>query len=186
MNEDVAIEGIVQAPGYNFDFDGKQFLGAKIVSSDGTKWVIDYDERSPFHVFDGREVIAAGASYQPQGQFLLGVEHVRVSNLRLKHLTEDAPLIHVGSPRNLSGQFAHFQSKGRSWLLFQADGQMFSVFNRPPGARPNTRLDVTAYPVSPPPSSSDSGTEHLWVIPPASMDDLWSWRERIKTKRPRT
>jgi hypothetical protein len=66
------LKGIVRAHSYDPGGQGKQFLGAAIETSDGKAWVIDYDERSPFHPFDGREVVVSGEPYQPGGQHLVG------------------------------------------------------------------------------------------------------------------
>src|SRR5512147_3084853 len=53
----IVLEGIVHASRYDRSGQGKQFLGAAIECSDGTVWVIDYSEQSPFHVFAGRQVV---------------------------------------------------------------------------------------------------------------------------------
>jgi len=55
--KDIRLEGIVRASRYDSSAQGKQFLGAAVECGDGTVWVIDYSEQSPFHAFAGRQVV---------------------------------------------------------------------------------------------------------------------------------
>jgi hypothetical protein len=90
VNErEIRLEGIVRASCYDPSATGKQFLGAAIECSDGTVWVIDYNEQSQFHAFAGRHVVVFGEPYRPKGQYLIGWEggkqlgHFRVSTIRV-------------------------------------------------------------------------------------------------------
>jgi hypothetical protein len=92
MNEqqkEIQLEGIVRASRRDPDGQGKQFLGAAIECSDGTVWVLTYQEDSPFHTFADRRVMVSGEPYKPTGQHLIGwqgarkVGHFRVANIRL-------------------------------------------------------------------------------------------------------
>ena len=66
------IEGVVRAKSYAHGAEGKQFLGAAIECPDGTAWIIDYSELSPFHALADHYVMASGELYVPTGQRLIG------------------------------------------------------------------------------------------------------------------
>ena len=71
QGKEVRFEGRVHASSYVRGTQGKQFLGATIESSDGRKWVIDYDEQSPFHAFADCQVLVSGEPYEREGQKLV-------------------------------------------------------------------------------------------------------------------
>ena len=180
--QELRIEGIVHARRYVAGERGKPFLGATIESSDGLQWVIDYDEQSPFHAFADRRVAACGRPYQPDGQFIGGDKtagHFRVSGLRLLEVTDDAPLVEVGTERQLSGQFVRGTSDtGISTLSFVTKkGDTFQVVNDPAGATLGRNVDVQAYPVQPS-RSIPTSERFLWIICPCSAADLWEGRGR--------
>ncbi len=174
------IEGVVRASSYARDAPGKQFLGAIIECSDGTEWVIDYDEQSPFHAFAGRRVLVSGEPYEPTGQQLGGIGHFRVSTMRLVGAAPDAQLVEVGAPQKLSGRFERGTSVSQQSSLYfvTENGDTFLVFNDPARATLGRNVDVWAYPVQPPPSIPRPPEEYLWVICPSSPADLWEWRAR--------
>ena len=89
QEQEIQLEGIIRASRRDPAAEGKQFLGAAIECSDGTRWVISYDEQSPFHAFADRHVVVTGQPYKPGGQHLIGWSggqklcHFRVSDIRL-------------------------------------------------------------------------------------------------------
>jgi len=187
------LEGIVQASRYDPSAQGKQFLGAAIECSERKVWVIDYDEQSPFHAFTGRQVVASGEPYQPEGQHLIDwgggkkLGHFRVSTMRLKQVTADAKLVEVGAAQELSGLFQRGMSEsGDSTLSFVTDeGDTFLVLNHPAGMTVGRRVEVRAYPVQRPPSNSRPAARYLWVICPCSAADIWEWRRDVTNMRNR-
>lgn len=181
--KELQLEGIVHARRYVPGERGKPFLGATIESSDGMEWVIDYDEQSPFHAFAARRVVACGEPYKPEGQFIGGKKiagHFRVSTLRLVEMTDDAPLVEVGTARQLTGRFERGTSDiGESTLSFVTqEGVVFAVANDPAGVTVGLSIDVWAYPVRPSPSIPGPSERSLWIICPCSAADLWEWRGR--------
>ena len=89
QTEELRLEGIVRASHRDPGGQGKQFLGAAIECSDGTVWVVTYEEDSQFHTFADRHVVVFGKSYKPTGQHLLGwhgankLGHFCVTSIRL-------------------------------------------------------------------------------------------------------
>jgi len=185
---EVRLEGIVHACRYDPGAEGKQFLGAaieSIESSDGRVWVIDYDEQSPFHAFDGRQVVVSGEPYKPDGQLLAGWSgkqpgHFRVSTLRLAEVAPDAELVEVGPGRYLHGRLERGTSDTtESMLSFVTEkGDVFLVANDPAGAVVGRSVEVWAYAVQPAPSVQTSPGQSLWIICPCSAADIWAWRGR--------
>jgi len=180
------LEGTVHARLYDASASGKQFLGATIETSDAKIWVIDYEEQSPFHAFDCRQVIAFGEPYRPKGQYLIGgrggktLEHFHPSCVRLVEGPDDAQLFEVGAPYNLRGRFQLGPADtGESMLSFVTEkGEVFVVANEPAGVRMNISLQVSAYPVQLSPALQRPPERYLWIICPYSADDLWKWRNR--------
>jgi len=180
QQKELRLEGIVLASRYVRN-KGKQFLGAIIKCTDGTKWVIDYDEQSPFHAFADCQVVASGEPYEPAGQYLIGkgLGHFRVSTMRLVEVRPDAELVEVAAGRHLFGRFE--RSTSDAMLTFVTEkGESFLVANDPAGATVGRSVKVWAYPVQSSPSIP--GPQHrqgLWIICPMnSYADLWEWRER--------
>ena len=184
QKKELRLEGIVHASRYVPGVQGKQFLGAIIKCSDGWEWVVDYDERSPFHAFADRRVVVSGKPFEPEptGQHLGGdkLGHFRVSTMRLVEVTPDAELVEVGPGRTLCGRFERGPSEaGASILSFVTErGDSFLVANSPAGATVGRTVEVWAYPVQPSPSFSRPPAECLWIICPCSAADLWKWRDR--------
>lgn len=183
----VRLEGIVHASPYDPSAQGKQFLGAMIKCSDGKEWVLDYDEQSPFHAFAGRQVAVSGEPYKlEEGQQMFsmsrnkGLEHFRVSTMRLLVVTPDALLVQVGAGQHVRGRFAQTTSETvDSTLSFVTEeGSTFLVANDPAGATAGPSVEVLAYPVQLPPSPPTPPGEYLWIIGPHSEADLWEWRRR--------
>jgi hypothetical protein len=179
------LKGIVRARRYNPDGEGKQFLGAAIECADGRVWLIAYDEQSPFHAFDGCEVVASGEPYEPSGQVLIGwngemVGHFRVATMRSVAARAEAEIEEVGPERHLSGRFESQKSDtGESMLLFISGSDSFSVANDPPGVEVGPRLDVVAYPVRLSQSRRNASRTYLWIVcPSCSSGDIWEWRRR--------
>jgi hypothetical protein len=178
------LEGIVHADRYDPGGQGKQFLGAAIECSDGTVWVIDYEEESPYHAFAGRRVVVSGEPYEPEGQHLIGwrgakrLRHFRVSTMRLVEATPDAWLIEVGAGHHLSGRLERGTGgAGVSALSFVAEnGDTFLVVNHPAGATVGRNVKVLTYPVRP--TLPRSTGQYHWVLGPRSSADLWEWRGR--------
>lgn len=185
---EVQLEGIVLASGYDPGAQGKQFLGAIIECEDGKRWVIDYDEQSPFHAFANRHVVVSGRSYTPEGQRIGGdqiVGHFRVSTMRPVEVTTDAELVEIGPGHHLSGRLERVASDtGESTLSFIAEkGEVFLVANDPAGGTIGRNIEIWAYPVKPSPSIRRASGKYLWVICPCSAADLWEWRRRHSRDR---
>jgi hypothetical protein len=186
------LEGIVHAERYDPEGQGKQFLGAAISCADGTVWVIDYGEQSPYHAFAGRRVVASGESYRPQGQCLImwrgagQLGHFRVSTMHLAEPTPDAWLLEVRAGYRLSGRLEHGAGDGgESALSFVAQsGDHFCVVNDPAGAAVGRGVEVVAYPVLPCMPAPRPRERYLWVICPYSTADLWEWRRRPEAGLP--
>lgn len=152
----IQLEGTVYASRYDPSALGKQFLGAAIECSDATVWVIDYEEQSPFHVFTGRQVIATGEPYEPDGQYLVAwgegktLGHFRVSNVR-PVVASDVELVEVGAGYRLRGRVERSAGHpGEPVLSFVSDrGDVFLATNDPghgvEGVRPITERENCFY-----------------------------------------
>ena len=181
---EIKFEGIVYASQYDDAAPGKQFLGAIVQCSDGKRWVVDYAEQSPFHLFAGRRVLVSGKPYTPTGQHLISVDgslrHLKVSTMRLLDVAPDAHFLEVGSERQLSGRFElRDGGTGQSGLRFVTDeGNSFAVVNNPIGAEIGARVDVRAFPISLSASAPDATEQSLWITCPYSAAQLWEWRKR--------
>jgi hypothetical protein len=175
----ILVEGVVRASRYRPGDYGKQFLGAHVECADRRRWVIDYDEQSPFHGFADLRVVISGEPYVPKGQRIIG-DHLRVSSMRLVEVAANAELIEVGPGHHLSGRFNRRKGDaGESMLGFVArSGDAFLVFNDPAGATVGRDVEVEAYCVKLSPAVRKPSGQYLWVICPYSMADLWEWRER--------
>src|SRR5262245_46370626 len=102
----IELEGIVRVSRYEPDSPGKQFLGATVESSDGTVWLITYEEQSPFLLFADCPVAARGEPYDPTGQRVsfrgaTRTSHFRVSTMRLTAITPDTRYLEIGCEREL-------------------------------------------------------------------------------------
>jgi hypothetical protein len=186
------LEGIVHGHGYNPGGQGKQFLGAALECSDGTVWVIDYGEQSPYQAFAGRRVVVSGEPCKPPVQHLIAwhgakrLGHCRVSMLRLAEPTPDAWLMEVGAGRDLAGRLERgTHATGESELSFVTEkGDTFAVVNVPAGKIIGRTIQATAYPVVPSPSLRKATEQFLWVICPCSSADIWKWRSRANAGLP--
>jgi hypothetical protein len=183
----IRFEGVVDAP--YFDPKTGPLPPAGIQCSDGTVWVIDYHEQSPFRVFHGRKVLARGEPYRPTGAtggYIIGwsgakeVGHLRIASLRPAELSPDLELAEVGLARCLSGALERGTSDaGDSTLSFiTQDGSTFSVVNDPAGEAVGRNIEVVAYPVRVSPSTWRSRGPYLWIICPYSCADLLEWHKR--------
>jgi hypothetical protein len=179
----VTLDGIVRARSFVEGESGKPFLGAMIECDDGTRWVIDYNEQTPFHLFANRRVLAIGQPYRPdpRAQIIIRtadggtIKHFKVARLRVAEPTGDLQFAEVGPEQRLSGQLT--QTTSESMLCFTTEnGDKFLVANDPAGAAPGRSVNVVAYPVLP--SSQGTAAKHLWIICPHSAADLWEWRRR--------
>jgi hypothetical protein len=187
QDKNIRLEGVVHASRYGHG-QGKQFLGAAIECSDGTVWVISYDEQSPFHAFAGRQVVVSGEPYEPdpRSQLLIGwrggrtLRHCRVSNMKLPDGTPNTELIEVGAGRHISGRFVRGKSGPEKSMMSFVDneGVTFLVVNDPAGATVGPIVQVRAYPVRPSISIPGASGQYLWIICPHSTAQLWAWRER--------
>ncbi|NUQ61375.1 MAG: hypothetical protein HUU20_02735 [Pirellulales bacterium] len=181
---EIQLEGVIRASRFDPRAQGKQFLGAAIGCSDGSVWVIDDSEQSPFHAFAARQVVVSGEPCNPPGQHLIGWPgakqpgHFRVSTMRPVEVAPDLELVEVGSGRSVRGRFDRGTSdSGESILSFVSEsGDAFLVVNDPAGATVGRGVEVWAYPVQP--SVQRPGGQYLWIIPPCSAADLWEWRRR--------
>ncbi len=162
------------------------WLGAEIECGDAT-WVIATDDLSPYHAFAERRVMASGAPYEPKyRQRILSrvgekpIRHFRVSTMRLAEATPDAWLTEVGEEQRLAGRFERGAGDGGEAALsfVTEEGVAFLVANEPPGAAAGGRVEVTAYPVLPTPSSARRLRQSLWVICPYTHKETWEWRRR--------
>ncbi len=181
----IRLEGIVRASRYNPSAQGKHFLGAAIECRDGKVWVVDYNEQSPFHAFAGRQVVASGEPYKPEGQYLVGwggkiLGHFRAATVRLAETAPDVMLVEVGAGQHRRGRFERGMSEtGDSTLLFvEEEGGTFLVANDPAGATVGQSVEVLAYPVQPSLSIAKPHAQYLWIISPYSVAELWEWRKR--------
>lgn len=184
---EIQFEGVVRAFRYDPGAQGKQFLGAMIECADGSEWVIDYDEQSPFHVFADHQVLVSGRPYTPEGQRIGGnriIGHLRVSTMRVVEVTSEVEFVEVGPAQHLSGRFERSANEtGEATLTFvSTNGDAFLVANDPAGAVTGRSVDVLAYAVEPSPSIRKSSAEYLWVICPHSAADLRKWRKRQSQK----
>jgi len=184
MNEQetLRLRGIVRASSYERGAPGKHFLGTKLECSDG-KWVLDYDEQSPFHAFADRPVLVSGEPYEPKSQRLLA-RHFQVSTMRLAEAAPDAPLVEVGARQKLSGRFELGDARKAALVFISEKGDTFLVANDPAGATVGRSVEVWAYPVQPQASSLRSPEPYLWIICPCSIADLEAWRARRSAKAP--
>jgi hypothetical protein len=183
---ELRLEGIVHAPG-SFSTHGGPIV-ASLQSPDGAKWVIDYDEQSPYHAFAGRRVVVSAVPCEPPMQHVLGVRgHLTVSTMRLVDMTPDAWLIEVGKPQHVSGRFDRGTSDASEGALsfVTEQGDTFLVANTPAGAIAGCAVKALVYPVQPSPSLSETSHPWLWVICPWSYADLWELRDRPDAGLPR-
>ncbi len=95
---EVRVEGIVRAWRYDGAATGKPF--ALIECTDGTEWVITYDEQSPFHAFADCRVVVFGKPFVPKpwSQHLIdsdggALRHFMASTLRLVEPRPDAKIL---------------------------------------------------------------------------------------------
>jgi hypothetical protein len=177
--EEARLEGTVNAAGHITADCGP--LVTTLMCPDGARWVIDYDEQSPYHAFAGRQVVVSGVPCEPPPQHVLFVTgHFRVSRMRLVEVTPDAWLTEVGAGYHLSGRFEHGPGDSREPpLSFVTEkGDTFLVANNPAGATVGCTVQALAYPVQPSPCASRSPQQFLWVICPWSYAELWELRGR--------
>jgi hypothetical protein len=181
------IDGVIRAKSYSDGAKGKQFLGAVIECSDGSAWIIDYGELSPFHALADHQVIASGEPYRPAGQAVIRwggrsgdlLRHFRVSLVRPIEVTPDVQITEIRAPNALSGRFERDSAIPESTLSFVTDdGNTFTVINDAPGMVLGADVKVSAYPVQLLPRLRRFAREYLWVVCPYSMKDLWEWRKR--------
>ena len=190
QNHELQLDGIVLASAYDHAATGKQFLGAVVECSDGTRWVVAYSEQSPYHVFAGRRVLVSGEAYLPSGQQIIQMDgkrtndgtlrHMRVITMRLVDETPDDRFVEVGAEQQMAGRFEPRSSDiGESLLNFVTEnGVSFQVANNPAGATIGRRVEVSAYPISSSVLTRRSTEQCLWIICPHSAADLWKWRSR--------
>src|SRR5436190_1029961 len=179
--KELRFEGIVR--GHR---GGKQSLPGPttIECNYGKRWVIDYDEQSPFRAFADRHALVTGEPYTPSGQHMISTDrnrplgHLNVSTMRLIGMAEDAELVEVGPGQHLTGRFKRGTSGGESTLSFLTENDTFRVANDPAGATCDDRVRVLARPVQLGPSVPRDPARCLWVICPCSMADLLAWKER--------
>ena len=100
--------------------------------------------------------------------------------MRVIEVTPDAQLVEIGARQELFGRFKRGTGAPQeSSLSFVTEkGDTFLVFNDPAGVTLGRIVEVWAYPVQPSPSIPRSAEQHLWIICPCSLADLWEWRER--------
>jgi hypothetical protein len=185
---EVRLEGVVHAPRHDPDLGPG--APAAIECSDGKVWVIDYEEQSPFHLFHGRQVVAVGEPYQPEGSHIIGwprakqLGHLRVTSLRPADLTPDLELAEVGLRHRLFGRLERGTSDtGESTLSFVTqDGSTFSVANDPAGEAAGRNVEVWAYPVRVSPATRRPRGTYLWIICPYSCADLSEWHKRRRIR----
>lgn len=182
QDQQLQLKGTVHASHYDDAADGKLFLGAIVEFSDGSRWVVDYSELSPFHVFANRRVLVYGDSYAPDGQHLIGVRHLRVSTMRLVDLTLEDRFVEIEAEQHIAGQFElDNRNAGESSMLFVTEkGSSFQVANDPPGARVGRWVEVSAYAMKTSASAWGPMEPYPWIICPHSMEDFWEWRKRSK------
>lgn len=182
QQKEVRLKGIVLASRYTPK--GKAFLAAMIKCTGGMKWMIDYDEQSPFHAFADRRVVASGEPYKPagHGQYVLGVGHFRVSTMQLVGVPPDEELVlELAAAHHLFGRFERSASdtEGSILTFITEKGESFLVANDPVGATVGCAVKVWAYPFQSSPSiRGPQPRQRLWIICPYSYDDLWEWRKR--------
>lgn len=179
QDEEARLEGTVHAPGHFTARNGPRV--STIKCSDGARWVIDYDEQSPYHAFVGRRVVATGLPCAPPRQHVLAVTgHFGVSTMRLAEVAADAWLTEVGAGQLLSGRFAVGTGPaGESGLSFVTEtGATFLVANSPAGATDGCLVQALAYPVRLSPAIARPPQQYLWVICPWSYAELWELRGR--------
>lgn len=184
----IRLEGIVRASRFNEKSVGKQFLGAIIECDGGRRWVIDYDEQTPFRAFAGHRVVASGEPYEPEseGQHLIGrgpdnhLRHLRVSTMRLVEGLIGAELVEVGEGQRLRGHFERglIGTEDAMLSFVVEEGDTFLVANDPAGVAAGRTVDVQAYPVELAPSIDRPLGRYLWTISPCSVAELCKWRER--------
>jgi hypothetical protein len=182
------LEGVVRAHRYDPTAKGKQFLGAAVEGEDGTIWVIDYEEQSPFHAFDGHHVVAYGEPYDPgpESQHLVewgegkDPRHFRVATMRHAGAMVAAELVEIGPGHRISGHLGREVTDPReSTLSFVSEkGDSFLVANDPAGAILGRNVEVWAYPVQMSPTAKRLLGQYLWIICPYSAAELWEWRKR--------
>jgi hypothetical protein len=186
LENTLQLEGIVRAHGYVDGAEGKQFLGAVIECNDGKKWLIDYDEQSPYRAFADRQVVVSGEPFKPAGQHLigLGLGHFRVSTMRLIGASTDAELVEVGTKQSLVGRFEPGTSDNREPVLsfVTENGVKLLVANDPAGVTTGLDIKVVAYAVELPSSSPRPSGQYAWIICPYSAKDLWEWRGKLRTR----
>ncbi len=177
-SEELRLEGIV-APGGISARNGP--IVAIIKCSDGAKWVIDYDEQSPYHAFAGRRVVASGFPCEPPSEHVIGVRgHFAVSKMRLAEVASDAWLTEVGAGHLLSGRFdGGAGDAGEAGLSFvTGTGDTFLVANNPAGVTTACTVRALCYPVRLSPGIAKPHQQYLWVICPWSYAELWGLRGR--------
>lgn len=149
--------------------------------SDGSRWVIDYAEQSPYQAFAGRQVVASGCSCKPPDCHVIGVTgHFAVSTLRLAEMAADAWLTEVGTEQFLNGYFDKSMNNTAQfpWSFVTETGDTFLVVNNPAGATMAEMGQASCYPVRVSSCVADPQQPYLWVICPFSYGELWELRER--------
>jgi hypothetical protein len=128
MTVETVLNGVIRAQEYVPSEDGKQFLGAIVDCTDGTQWVVDYEEQSPFHLFANRRVVASGKPYIPNRRVQhlsaagnRSIGHIDVLGMCLAEPVRDLPFAEMGPRQRLHGQFTRRATSGgrrtgtRSW-----------------------------------------------------------------------
>jgi hypothetical protein len=185
VEDEVGFEGTLRAFPFKQGAGGKQFLGAIVECDNGERWVLSYEEQSPYHAFAERRVAVKGVPLTPapESQRLLGVRHLRASRVRLVEPQTDVGPWEVGRGRSLSGQFVTAgRPAGGALLLFETSpGESFLVVNDPPGVTLGQTVEVEAYPVKMSPPAGEFARGCLWICTRCSYSEIWGWRARRET-----
>ncbi len=165
-----AVVRVAQPTGRN----GKQFLGVRLEQADGAQWVVAYGPEGWLRAFDGQTVVVTGSPYEPTGQALAGVEHLRIATLRVKVEQPGAgPLLGVGPEQTLVGRFLRTQgpagskNEGLVESTFVArDGNSYLLEGWPEGQIVyDAPVEITARAVEPDMSyRARRGGDYLWVV----------------------
>jgi hypothetical protein len=186
----IRAQGVIRARRYDPAGHGKQFLGACIECRDGDGWILGYSEQSPYHAFADRQVVVSGEPYEPNGQRVIipGIawRHLRVSSMWLMEVMPDARLVEIGAETELSGRFKRgISPTGELTLSFVTEsGDTFLVANHPARMTKGRRVEVSAFPVRLARSIATRFDRYLWIIPPHSMANSWTWRKGRVYPRP--
>lgn len=168
MGNEIRIKGIFRSYWLDGTGQGQVFLRATLDCSNGMRWAIDCSEDSPFHAFDGREVIVSGEPYETRDLFVAGKVPDRfcASSMQIAEVLADPQLFELDAKQEFTGSFEHTrgQPAGHPITFVARDGQIYRVVNdQDREVLENAIANIRAYPVRSSPPVAEP-IQRLWVV----------------------